>query len=482
MVGEILMGVVVLLLIPATPEAENPWREKVGPAAARAEKAQSISAYREAIEIAWKADDWRRGVELAEAALERHPRVEELKGLAARALWRAGRLKQAEAMIAELPRPTKDAAALATMVTAHLARGEVRSAGEAAEALAKLDQPGASELVAVLNYRMQVNQLDGMARLVRRLQRVVDPKNGYPETFIHESVEGLAEFYAAIGREPLNQIEHYGEAPMPAIAVINLPSVDVMINGKGPYRVILDTGGSITLSLDTSVAEEIGLESVAQAKVRGVGGLDTSGQAVIEKLELGSIGLRRVMTRIFGVRAASAGTVDGILGTGVFASGRFAMDFGQGVLRVEPSSEAAGAGEPVELRVVGDSKLLAPVVMNGRPIVALLDSGADALAASPQRLREIFPDKPIKSLPVAGMGVGQGGEAELMLTPGIDFSLGARRFENVGGLGLDVLDNILSPALGVQIDLLIGMPVFREMRTFTVDLPRCRMWVQWIES
>ena len=48
-------------------------------------------------------------------------------------------------------------------------------------------------------------------------------------------------------------------------------------------------------------------------------------------------------------------------------------------------------------------------------------------------------------------------------------------------MDLDVLDTLLSPVLGVQIDVLVGMPLLRETRQITVDQRRCRLWVQWPE-
>ena len=63
----------------------------------------------------------------------------------------------------------------------------------------------------------------------------------------------------------------------------------------------------------------------------------------------------------------------------------------------------------------------------------------------------------------------------------VDLDIAGRRYENFGGLGLDILDTVLSPILGMQFDVLIGMPIFRGMKTCTVDLRRCKMWVEWAQ-
>lgn len=471
--------VVAFFLIPAPQETPNPWLERVAPARQRAEQSGSLEAYQEALDVAWRADHWQTGMTLAQAALERHPAAAGLLGPALRALWRAGRISEAERLVDRMPSDTSDRIALTVLCSIHLARGEVDRAVAAAERLESLRPTSASEWAALAAVRLEQSRLDGLAAFVRRAERAADPNNGYPDVLIAESYDGLAEFIEKVGEEPFNRIVAWGECPMPALGLVNLPSCEVLINGRGPYRVIVDTGGSIGLSLDNEVAREIGLKSVADATIRGVSGKDRSGQAVVDELQLGGIRVRRVLTRIFGVRAAAAHLADGILGTGIFASGRLTMDFGQGKLIVAPSSGQPGAGEPVEIRIVADAKLMALVPLNGDPAVALLDTGADACAVAPSRLRALFPDHDVRNIGAANMGVGQGEEAQLSVAPGVDFALGGRKFNNFGGLGLDALDTVLSPVLGVQTDLLIGMALFRDMKTATVDFPRCRMWVDW---
>jgi hypothetical protein len=80
-----------------------------------------------------------------------------------------------------------------------------------------------------------------------------------------------------------------------------------------------------------------------------------------------------------------------------------------------------------------------------------------------------------------GVGVGAGQQTEISLGSGARLVLAGRTFENYGGLGLDALDKTLSPLLGVQIDALLGMPMFRQMKSATVDFPKCKMWVEWLE-
>jgi hypothetical protein len=102
-------------------------------------------------------------------------------------------------------------------------------------------------------------------------------------------------------------------------------------------------------------------------------------------------------------------------------------------------------------------------------------------ALSPARLKRIFPDRTIPSYSGPLLGVGHEICPVLSLAPGVEFVVAGRTYANYGGVGLDVLDTLLGPLLGVQADVLMGMPIMRQMRTLCIDFPRCKMWVDWLE-
>ena len=138
--------------------------------------------------------------------------------------------------------------------------------------------------------------------------------------------------------------------------------------------------------------------------------------------------------------------------------------------------------EPGNPRIIGDAKLFSPVDIEGAYALALLDSGASTAALSPVKLKELFPDKPIADMRLPVMGAGDDGPTSISFAPGVNVELLGKRYEKLAVVGLDALDDLLSPILGVQTQLLIGMPQMREMKSLTVDFPRARMWVEWLEG
>jgi predicted aspartyl protease len=480
---QVLTAAVLLLWLPAAGATENPWVEKVPAAVRRAEAQQTVTALRRGLEITWKADDWQAGLRLAELAERRHAEEAELLGPIARAYWRAGKVRAAERVAERIAPEATDRIALRFRITMHLARGETAAARQWMERLDRQGLETASDYYSVFLVRLHADDFDGVLPILRRAERLIDPAHGYPETHMEEAVDGLAKFFEEVGPAPLNEVVRHGSARIEALVLFNLPACEVFINGKGPYRLVVDTGGSIMVALDERVADEIGLKKIAPATVRGVGGTQPSHQALIDELAIGEIRCRRVMTRTLDLSSALMDAAHGIIGTGVFDRERMTLDFAQGRMTIAESSAAPLPGTDAPVRIVGDAKLMALVELAGDPAVALLDTGADAVALAPSLLERMFPPHRLFKVPMQiSLGVGSGTLPEVTLCPGVSLEFAGRRFPEYGGLGLDVIDTILGPVLGIQSDILIGMPAFRDMRTFTVDFPTARMSVEWLTN
>jgi hypothetical protein len=106
-------------------------------------------------------------------------------------------------------------------------------------------------------------------------------------------------------------------------------AVKVMVNGKGPYRVIYDTGAPITL-LNNKVAKEAELVSQDTAKMPAFFGM--RGQMLVKKLELGNLVAEDTPVIVMDhplLKAFSQvlGPVDGIIGFPFFARYRTTIDY-----------------------------------------------------------------------------------------------------------------------------------------------------------
>lgn len=458
----------------------DPWPGKLREAVAALARSPSESAYRSALDAAYRADDWVEGRRLAIEARKAFPHSEPLAALEARALWRAGEIYEAEAILEPLSPRSRDPILLSTLIQIEMGRNGVDRLTQAAEALVKLPSLSANDYAALIAASLHTNRLDGVDRLIRRALELSDPANGYPEHFTAENLGGMAEYFAAIGPEPVNHIVEHGAAHMP-VSNINLPMCEAHINGKGPFRFIVDTGGSITLSLDRQVANDLKLPMHGSAIVRGVGGTDDSHQSLAQELRIGGIRMSRVVVRAFDVSKAVLYSADGVLGTGIFSEGRMTLDFEGARLVISPSGSEPAAGREQPLRRIGDEKLFVNVRSDDRPALALLDTGADVVATSPSWMRELSGGAETLNVEVPAMGVGNSAATNLSLGSGMKLEIAGKTYPSISGVGLGVLDETFSPMLGVRTHILIGMPVFRDLRSFTVDFPRCLGWFDWLE-
>ncbi|MGE3180777.1 MAG: aspartyl protease family protein [Phycisphaerae bacterium] len=447
--------------------------------AAALEKYPSAKNFERALDAAYRVDQWQRAAAFAQQAYERMPRNANLYGRIARALWRAGEIEKAEEVAEKIPPDTTDPVAVSMQVLIAMSHGKHEHAIRRADRLAGLKGLTGADYGLLVNASFFASRFDGLAMMIREALEKVDPKHGYPEMYLQENLEGMAEFLDEVGTAPMNQVRTFGQARMP-VSTLNLPMCEVMINGKGPYRMVVDTGGSVLLSIDTEVAKETGLKLYAPASVRGVSGVAETHQAIVDDLAIGEIRVHRAMTRVFDIGKSLMYSADGILGTGMFSDARMTMDFENGQLVVQQPASGGAPGHEVPIRIVADAKILGLIDVNGRRAVGLFDSGADAVAVAPTFLKKAFPNSEIMEVDVGAIGVGNGELPKIALGPGIELKLPGKTYPSISGIGLDILDTTLGPIIGVQADVLIGMPVFRELRTCTVDFPSSRMWVEWL--
>ena len=122
-------------------------------------------------------------------------------------------------------------------------------------------------------------------------------------------------------------------------------AVKIKVNGKGPYRVIFDTGSPVTL-LSNKVADEAGLldKKGPQPLFNPFG---AGGEAKIKRLDLGDLKVEKVSAIIMdhpGVQAMSSafGSVEGIVGFPVYARYRMTLDYQAKTLTFAPSKYEPG--------------------------------------------------------------------------------------------------------------------------------------------
>ncbi|MEN3370052.1 MAG: hypothetical protein V7609_2195 [Verrucomicrobiota bacterium] len=157
-----------------------------------------------------------------------------------------------------------------------------------------------------------------------------------------------------------------------------MPTVEVMVNGQGPFVFGIDTGAQGGSRIDTSLVAKLALK--ASGEVQATDGSGRNPQtAELFKLESVTIGNLRFSDVTAGSRNFKNSPrplkIDGILGLSVFSEYLVTLDFPAKLLRVEKGelSNADGA-EILDYKSQGGIPLLELTVGNTK-INAHLDSG-----------------------------------------------------------------------------------------------------------
>lgn len=195
-----------------------------------------------------------------------------------------------------------NARAFALLGTALLRSGEFRNSVEALYTSAKFDPKQALAIAGLseIEYfeNRSRNAYDGFkraialdpnepdyyvsyARACSRMEYYTEAADSY-QRFLEVSpktdaerrarIKGLIDFYRYLGTTKINRPAGKEVVTVPFELVNNRPFIKIMVNGKGPFRFVIDTGASMSVLSDKTAAE-LGLKPVAKGgNARAIGG------------------------------------------------------------------------------------------------------------------------------------------------------------------------------------------------------------------
>jgi predicted aspartyl protease len=247
----------------------------------------------------------------------------------------------------------------------------------------------------------------------------------------------------------------------------------VEINGRGPYRFILDTGANSS-ALAPRVAEALALPAAQSAVlgVHGVTGMANLPAVWVEKIQAGEIAFEQLAVPVLGSTVFAE--ADGILGVDGLQDARIEVDFTRN--RVSISRSTGRRDRDGALLVRAELRHGGLLLVDGKvgriPVKALIDTGAerslgnmalyDELASRSRRPSEVV------STTVAGATPGLVTGTSLR-TPTV--RIGEARLRNMVVTFGD-LHVFKVWGLTEEPALLIGMDLLGTLQRFVVDYPR----------
>lgn len=155
---------------------------------------------------------------------------------------------------------------------------------------------------------------------------------------------------AAVGQSPESSKQKLKAADKPVVVPFELLSsrhmaVKVKINGKGPYRLIFDTGAPMNL-INNKIAKDAGVID-AKTKKPGFGLFGVMGQHELKSLEVGGAKIEKIPTMVMDHPTVAAisevlGPIEGIIGFPFFARYRMTVDYQKKQLTLVPNGYKPG--------------------------------------------------------------------------------------------------------------------------------------------
>jgi Aspartyl protease len=154
--------------------------------------------------------------------------------------------------------------------------------------------------------------------------------------------------------------------------------VPVKINGRGPYRFIVDTGANHS-TITPGLVRELGLTAGTKSLITldGITGAAQVTYVLIDRLQAGDLTLEDTALPV--VSAATMAGADGILGAAGMSQKSLLIDFRRNRVAIASHVEPAARAEAVKIHAarVVDGLMVLDTVVGGVHVEAVLDTGSE---------------------------------------------------------------------------------------------------------
>jgi predicted aspartyl protease len=247
----------------------------------------------------------------------------------------------------------------------------------------------------------------------------------------------------------------------------------VLINGQGPYRLVLDTGASRS-ALVQRVVDDLGVPVERDAvRLRGVTGTAIASAVRLQKMEFGELVVENTRVPIV---ADAFGGADGVLGGDGLENKRITIEFRKDRISVMRShrTPAAPGHAVVRFKYTPERGMRVPVQVGQVKAIGLIDTGAQVTVGN-LALREALARRRGQRDQYDDVVIGITEDiqtATLVRIPSITAGQMIVRNAPVRFTDLHIFDHW---RLSSQPALLIGMDVLGTLDTLVIDYARSEL-------
>lgn len=251
-------------------------------------------------------------------------------------------------------------------------------------------------------------------------------------------------------------------------------TVSTMVDGKGPYQFLIDTGAERTV-ISSELANRLDLDEGRDARLHSMSGVGTVSTVVIPSLQVGRNQVQGIHAPA--LKQAHIGAA-GMLGIDTLQSQRITFDFVEQKMTVTPARVQERAREPNTIVVTARTRLgrlvLVDARLDGQKLKVVLDTGSEVTIGNEVLRKKLIGKK----------RMGQTYPVELVSVTGEIVPADYTRVKRVrlGGVLIDDLPVAFADVhpfrqLGLDDEpaLLLGMDSLKLFERVTVDFANRRV-------
>lgn len=438
----------------------------------------SAEVWNQILETLYRLDQPQKAFGAARVAAKELAQDPEALGHIARAYYRGGFPDEAAKLFEKVVPPHSNP--VSALVQSKLLHSEGRMRAALDIALRTLiHAPDDAELryQAGLLYGWLGSNTEAAAHFESALKNAANLK-GYPADLIVSRAQARSLIYRAAQDKTVNTVSAMGSFPFARGERLQLPTVQVQLNGQPAVTMLLDLSGGATLSLDTAVARKAGIEILGEGRILDVtGGTSDTKWALTNVVALGDCRVQTVATQIYPFNEKDLPGLKGIVGAGLFARKRMVVDFDKRRVRIEESIPSGSVTEstllrsPLEVRFLSGDQPIVRVQLKDVTVNAIFDIGTPVSCFSTYQMTALKAPSAIRE--------ENFGDIRAKISTRIPFRIARRTFAQGRTYALPFIDKETSSGVGMQVDMLLGWDVFRQMRRFTLDAPARKIIIDW---
>jgi predicted aspartyl protease len=243
-------------------------------------------------------------------------------------------------------------------------------------------------------------------------------------------------------------------------------SVQVHVNGQGPYKFVVDSGADTSV-IGEKLAAKLGLPDAGSATLLGMTEIKQVDRVVVDELQLGPTRTTDLELPVLDERNIGG---DGMIGLDALVEQRLMLDFDEKIITVDDPDEPIDLGPNVIVvtaRLQRGQLILTEIFVGGKKVSAVIDTGTEVTIGNLAMRNQLIRRKPKDPKTVDIFGV-TGAIATLEFAHIPQLKLGSIKIRNLPIAFADVPPFEVF-GLADEPALLLGTDLMEQFRRVSLD-------------